>query len=113
MRFLLLLAALIGVAACSSGGSDSATLVINNRRFDQVRVQAIITKSTNCNDPSRGYLATKELFIRRDRPEQVEAPNAEYSICFRHERYPGDPSSGWTGWSRATLFPNTSVETDL
>ena len=35
-------------------------------------------------------------------------------ICWRHDRDPNNPVKGdWSDWSRATLFPGQSVETDL
>ena len=36
------------------------------------------------------------------------------AVCWRYDRNPNNPvPDAWTGWSRATLFPGQSSETDL
>jgi hypothetical protein len=113
MRYLALLLALPMVSGCSSGSSQSATLVINDPTWDRVNVEAVITKSSDCDDRQNGYVATKSFVMTKDKTHEVVAPNAE-TICWRHDRNPNDPVAGdWSGWSRATLFPGQTTETDL
>ena len=112
LRYLVLLSVLLSLSACSSGSSQSATLVLNNLTWDRVNVEAVITKSTNC-DNREGYISTQQFVMTKNRPHRIEAPNGE-SICWRHDRNPNNPVSGaWSGWSRVTLFPGQTTETDL
>ena len=113
MRHLGGLAALCCLAACGSGSSKSATLTLNDPFWGHVNVQAVITTSTDCDNRGAGYVTTKEFVMTKNRTHDVVAPNAEM-ICWRHDRDPNNPVKGdWSEWSRATLFPGQSVETDL
>jgi hypothetical protein len=113
MRYLALLSALLCLSACSSGSSQSATLTLNDPTWDRVNVQAVITKSSDCDDRQNGYVATDEFVMTKGHSHNVVAPNAE-TICWRHDRDPNNPVAGdWSGWSRATLFPGQTTETDL
>lgn len=113
MRYLALLPALLALVACSSGSGRSATLILNNPTWDRVNVEAVITRSTDCGNRTEGYVATKEFVMTKDHTHDVEAPNGE-SICWRHDRNPNNPVPGdWSGWSRATLFPGQTTQTDL
>jgi hypothetical protein len=113
MRYLAGVALLCCLAACSSGSSKSATLTLDNPYWDRVNVEAVITNDTDCNNRGPGYVATKEFVMTKDHTHDIVAPNAEI-ICWRHDRDPNNPVKGdWSDWSRATLFPGQSVETDL
>ena len=104
MRYLLLLSALLCLSACSSGSSHSATLTLDNPTWDRVNVQAVITRSSDCDDRQNGYVATDKFIMTKGHSHDVVAPNAE-TICWRHDRDPNNPVAGdWSGWSRATLF---------
>src|SRR5262245_17047818 len=113
MRYLVGLAVLLTLSACSSAGSSkSATLILNNPTWDRVNVESVVTKSTNC-DNQEGYLSTEQFVMTKNRTQRIEAPNGE-SICWRHDRNPNNPIAGvWSGWSRVTLFPGQTTETDL
>jgi hypothetical protein len=113
MRYLAWLSALLSVAACGPvGSSKSATLVLNDPTWDRVNVEAVITKSPNCEN-QEAYISTQQFVMTKNRTQKIEAPNAE-SICWRHDRNPNNPIAGvWSGWSRVTLFPGTTTETDL
>jgi hypothetical protein len=51
--------------------------------------------------------------MTKGRTQRLEAPHAE-NICWRHDRNPNNPVAGvWSGWSRVTLFPGQSTETEL
>jgi hypothetical protein len=104
---------LLLLSACGPVSSkQSATLILNNPTWDRVNVEAVITKSPDC-DNQAAYLSTKELVMRKDQTQRIEAPNAE-NICWRHDRNPNNPIAGvWSGWSRATMFPGQDYETDL
>ena len=113
MRYLTLVAVLLVVSGCSSGSDQSATLVLDNPTWDRVNVEAVITRSSDCNERSNGYVATKDFVMAKGQTHKVVAPNAE-SICWRHDRDPNNPVPGdWSEWSRATLFPGQETETDL
>jgi hypothetical protein len=113
MRYLALAWALLVLAGCSSGSSQSATLILDDPTWERVNVEAVITKSSDCDDRQNGYVATQHFVMTKDHTQKIVAPNAE-TICWRHDRNPNDPSAGdWSEWSRATLFPGQTTETDL
>ena len=117
MRYPVLIAGLIAalpmVSGCSSGSDQSATLVLDNPTWDRVNVEAVITKSEDCGERANGYVATKDFVMTKGQTHKVVAPNAE-TICWRHDRDPNNPVAGdWSEWSRATLFPGQTTETDL
>jgi hypothetical protein len=113
MRHLGGLAALCCLAACGSNGDKSATLTLKDPYWSRVNVQAVITTSTDCNNRGAGYVGTQEFVMTKGHNHDIVAPNAEM-ICWRHDRDPNNPVKGdWSDWSRATLFPGQSTETDL
>jgi hypothetical protein len=113
MRHLVCLAASLSLAACGSAGSgSSATLILSNPTWDRVNVEAVVTKSPDCENRD-AYLSTQEFVMTKSRTQRIEAPNAE-NICWRHDRNPNNPVAGaWSGWSRATMFPGQTFETEL
>ena len=113
MRHVAWLAVLLSPAACGSGGtSQSATLILNNPTWDRVNVEAVITASPDC-DNRDAYVSTQDFVMTKNHTRQIEAPKAE-NICWRHDRNPNNPVAGvWSGWSRATMFPGQSFETEL
>jgi hypothetical protein len=113
MRYRACLSVLLTLSACGSIGSGpSATLILNNPTWERVNVEAVITKSPNC-DKTDAYVDTKQFVMTKNRTQRIEAPNAE-SVCWRHDRNPNNPIPGvWTGWSRVTLFPGQTTEADL
>ena len=113
MRYLPLIAALLTVSGCSSGSSQSATLTLNDPIWDRINVQVVITKSSDCDERQNGYVSSDEFVMAKGHTHSIVAPNAE-TICWRHDRDPNNPGAGdWSGWSRATLFPGQTTETDL
>ena len=108
------LGALLCLAACSSGPPpDTARLVLNDPYWDRVNVEVVITKNENCDSRGNGFLDDKQLVMRKNKTESIEVPNGA-AICWRHDRNPNNPAAGaWSGWTRATLFPGQSTETDL
>ena len=112
MRYLAWLCTLLALSACAVSSGPSATLILNNPTWDRVNVEAVITKSPDCEN-REAYLSTKEFVLTKNRTQRIEAPNAE-NICWRHDRNPNNPVAGvWSGWSRATMFPGQTFETDL
>lgn len=113
MRYPAWLAAALVLGACSSGSSHSATLVLNDPSWDRINVQAVITTNPDCGSREHGYVTTKEFTMTKGHNRQIVAPNAEI-ICWRHDANPNSPSPGnWSDWSKATLFPGQTAETDL
>jgi hypothetical protein len=99
-RYPAWLSALFLLGACSSGSSQSATLILNNPTWDRV-------------NRGNGYVATKTFVMTKGHLVRIEAPNAE-SICWRKDRNPNNPGPGdWSGWSRIPLAPGQTAETDL
>lgn len=113
MRNPACLSLLILLAACSSSGAGkSATLILKNPDWERVQVEAVVTKSSDC-DAVKSYVATHKFVMTKGQTHTVEAPNAE-NICWRHDSNPNNPAPGaWSGWSRATMFPGQTIETDL
>jgi hypothetical protein len=113
MRYSVWLSGLLLLSACGSPGSgSSATLILNNPTWDRVNVEAVVTKSPDC-DKREAYVSTQEFVMSKNRAQRIDAPNAE-NICWRHDRNPNNPVAGaWSGWSRVTLFPGQRAETDL
>ena len=112
MRFgsAMLLAFLL--TACFGGGGANR-LTLHNSVWDQVHVEIVVTKSANCDDRGPEFVSRKEVLIRKDKVEYVDVP-PEAAVCWRHDRNPNSPKPGdWTGWSRATLYPGQSAETEL
>jgi hypothetical protein len=114
MRYRICVAALIGLSGCSTfGSSKTEELVLRNRFWERVHVEAVITRSADCEKRSDGYIRTEKFEMGKDQTHRVEAPNGAL-ICWRHDRNPNNPGNGeWSGWSKATLFPGESTETDL
>ena len=111
LRFGLIGTALLA-AACSSG-SGGNRLTLNNPVWDQVRVEVVLTRSSDCGNRGAEFISTKEMVIRKDRSETIDVP-PEAVVCWRHDRNPNNPKPGdWTGWTRATLFPGQSAEAEL
>ena len=112
MRRWARLVVVLLAAACSSAPAGTATLTLTDPHWDRVNVEAVITKSPNC-DNRDAYVSTQQFVMTKNRTQRIEAPNAE-SICWRHDRNPNNPIAGvWSGWSRVTLFPGQSTETEL
>jgi hypothetical protein len=113
MRRWVWLLTLLCVTGCSSSSPHSATLVLKDPNWDRVNVQAVITSNADCNSRGQGYVATDTFVMAKGISHKVVAPNGE-DICWRHDRDPDNPVAGaWSGWSRATMFPGQTAETDL
>jgi hypothetical protein len=113
MRYRAVLLAVLCAAGCSSGSDHSATLILDNPGWERVNVEAVITRNEDCNERANGYVETQHFEMGKGQTHKVIAPNAE-TICWRHDRDPNNPAPGdWSEWSRATLFPGQSTETDL
>ncbi len=107
------LSLLAGCSVFSSKPADTASLTLNNPSWDRVNVEVVITKSTDCDNRGEGYLSRQELVMRKNKTETLEVPNGA-NVCWRHDRNPNNPVAGtWSGWTRATLFPGASSETDI
>jgi hypothetical protein len=101
------------ISSCSSGSSQTATLILDNPTWDRVNVEAVITNSADCDNRGKEYVETKEFVMTKGQTMKIQAPKGE-SICWRHDRNPNNPAPGaWSGWSRAPLAPGQTAETDL
>lgn len=104
---------LAGCGMFSSKPADTATLSLNDPYWDRVNVEVVITRSSDCDNRGEGFISSKELVLRKNKTEMVEAPNGAV-ICWRHDRNPDKPVAGaWTGWTKATLNPGQNAEADL
>ena len=113
MRHRVLLVGLLSLAACGSKPSDTSTLILNDPHWDRVNVEVVITKRADCDSREDGYLETRELVMRKERSETIEVPPGA-TVCWRRDRNPNQPVAGaWSGWTRATLQPGGSAQTEL
>jgi hypothetical protein len=113
MRKTALLAGLLLLVGCSSAPKDAASLTLNDPYWERVNVEVVITKLADCDARGDGYISSKELVMRKNRTESFSVPSGA-NVCWRHDRDPNNPVAGaWSGWTRATLFPGQSTETDL
>ena len=104
---------LLLLAACSSGPGKVTQLTLNDPLWERVNVEIVLTHSANCNDRGPEFVSRQETVMRKGKTETVDVP-ADAAVCWRHDRNPDNPKPGdWTGWSRATLMPGQSAETDL
>ena len=63
--------------------------------------------------PVTKRVSTQEFVMTKNHTQRIEAPKAE-NVCWRHDRNPNNPVAGvWSGWSRATMFPGQTFETEL
>jgi hypothetical protein len=97
----------------ASKPTDTSSLTLNNPYWDRVNVEVVITKSGDCDSRGDGYISSKEIVMRKNKTEYFDVPNGA-AVCWRHDRNPNNPVAGaWSGWTRATLYPGQSTETDL
>ncbi len=113
MRRPILLPAVLALAACSSPPAGTSTLILNDPYWDRVNVEVVTTKRADCDSRGEGFISEKKLVMRKNTTERFEVP-AGANLCWRHDRDPNNPVAGaWSGWTRATMFPGQSAETDL
>jgi hypothetical protein len=113
MRFLALPAVLSALAACSSTPRDASVLSLHDPNWERVNVEIVVTKRADCDSRGEGYISSKQVVMRKTRAETIEVPNGA-TVCWRHDRDPNNPVEGaWSGWSRATVPPGQSADTDL
>ncbi|HEX3536217.1 MAG TPA: hypothetical protein VHU15_05580 [Stellaceae bacterium] len=111
LRFGLIAMALLA-GACSSG-SGGQQLTLHNPVWDRVDVEVVLTHSSDCNNRGPEFIATREIVLRRDKSEAIDVP-PDAAVCWRHNRNPNNPKPGdWTGWTRATLYPGQSADSDV
>lgn len=113
MRLVWAIAAVAAaVTACSSGPPDGSVLTLNNRYWDRVNVETVVTRRDDCDSRAEGFIATRQFVLRKGEGEPIEVPTGA-TVCWRHDRDPNHPAAGaWSGWSRAALT-GQSAETDL
>lgn len=113
MRLAGLMLLLLGVTGCSSKPADSSTLILNDPYWDRVNVEIVVTRRSDCDSRAEGYVETKQLVMRKATTERLYVPNGA-TICWRHDRDPNNPVAGaWTDWTKATIDPGGTAETDL
>jgi len=113
MRIFLLGGLALLLAACSSKPGDTAHLTLNNPVWDRVNVEIVITKRADCDSREEGFIDSKQLVMRKNGVEVIDIPNGA-TLCWRRDRNPSSPSAGvWTGWTRASMPPGQSADTNL
>jgi hypothetical protein len=113
MRPRAWLPVLLCLAACSSDPPDSSKLTLRNTVWDHVNVQVVVTKSADCESRGPEFVGSQDFVLHRDQTKVIVVPNGT-SVCWRHDRYPNNPTPGaWSGWSRAILFPSEDTTTDI
>jgi len=115
MRFfgLITLSLLAGCSMFGSPSSGGSRLTLNDPYWDRVTVEIVITSNTDCDNRGQGYISSREIVMRKNKTETVDLP-AGANVCWRHDRNPNNPVAGaWSGWTRATMFPGASSDTDI
>ncbi len=113
MRFVASVVLVLVVAACSSAPPNTTKLVLNDPYWRQVNVQLVITKRADCDSHGPGFISDQTIVMYKDTTHDIYVPN-DASLCWRHDRDPDKPQPGaWSDWTRATLTPGESAETDL
>ena len=115
MRFCGLIALLLltGCSMFSSPSGGGSRLTLNDPYWDRVSVEIVITSNTDCDNRGEGYVSSREIVMRKNKTETVDVP-AGANVCWRHDRNPNNPVAGaWSGWTRATMFPGASSDTDI
>src|SRR5580704_150310 len=114
MRFyrFVVLSMLAGCSMFSSSPKDAATLTLNNPSWDQVNVEIVLNRSSDCENRD-GYISSRQILMRRNKTESIDVPSGA-NVCWRHDRNPNNPVAGaWSGWTKATLFPGQSGESEI
>jgi hypothetical protein len=115
MRFcgLITLLLLTGCSMFSSPSGGGSRLTLNDPYWDRVSVEIVITSNTDCDNRGEGYVSSREIVMRKNKTETIDVP-AGANVCWRHDRNPNNPVAGaWSGWTRATMFPGASSDTDI
>ena len=115
MRFfgLITLSLLAGCSMFGSPSSGGSRLTLNDPYWDRVTVEIVITSNTDCDNRGQGYISSREIVMRKNKTEAIDVP-AGANVCWRHDRNPNNPVAGaWSGWTRATMFPGATSETDI
>ncbi|HTV89405.1 MAG TPA: hypothetical protein VME41_10355 [Stellaceae bacterium] len=113
MRGSASLFCLLALAACSSAPPDATKLILNDPYWKQVNVELVITKLADCDKRGPGFVSQKTIVMYKNTTQDIYVPN-DATLCWRHDRDPDKPQAGaWSDWTRATLTPGESAETDL
>jgi hypothetical protein len=108
--------ALLLLAGCSlvSGPPKGASqLTLRDPLWERVNVEIVVTRGSDCDKRGPEFISRQEVVMRKGKTESFDLP-PEATVCWRHDRNPDKPKPGdWTGWSKATLLPGQSAETDL
>src|SRR5207248_134627 len=91
MRFCSMVGILL-LAGCSMFSSKSgggSTLTLNNPYWEQVNVEVVLTRSSDCENRD-GYISTAQILMRKNKTEAVDVPSGA-NVCWRHDRNPVNP----------------------
>jgi hypothetical protein len=113
MKYAAALALTVGLAACSSQSPNSSKLTLKNTVWDHVNVQIVITTGADCDARGPEFVSSQNFVLRKDQTKLIVAPNGA-SVCWRKDRYPNNPQpDSWSNWSRAVLFPDTEISSEV
>jgi hypothetical protein len=102
-----------GCSVLSSKPADTSVLTLYDPTWERVNVELVITKSADCDNRGEGFIATRQMVMRKNKTEAIEVPNGA-TLCWRRDRNPNSPSAGaWSGWTKATVPPGQSAAADL
>jgi len=93
MRFCSMLGILLlaGCSMFSSKSGGTSTLTLNNPYWEQVNVEVVLTRSSDCENRD-GYISTAQILMRKNKTEAVDVPS-------------GAMSAGGTTATRTTRSP--------
>jgi hypothetical protein len=106
-------AILLLLAACNGPREGMSKLILNDPYWDRVNVEIVITRRSDCDSREEGFISTRRLVMRKNTTESFDIPNGA-TLCWRHDRNPNAPEAGaWSGWTKASLTPGQTYETDI
>ncbi len=113
MRPTLLAIVLFCAAACAPQPVQPGTLLLSNLNFGPTHVEAVITANPDCGARGPGYVSTFEFLLPNNATKSLDVPPGA-EICWRRDRDPSQPVAGqWSGWDRAYVAPETTIDANL
>lgn len=113
MRPTFLALVLFSVAACTPPPPQPGTLLLSNPHFGPLNVEAVITANPDCGARGPGYVSTLEFLLPTNATKFIDVPPGA-EICWRRDRDPSQPVAGqWSGWDRAYVPPDETIDANL
>jgi hypothetical protein len=113
VRTRLLLLVLCTLAACAPRPVGLGTLLLSNLDFPPTNVETVITSNPDCGSRGPGYVSTGEFVLPGNATRFLAVPPGS-DLCWRRDRDPAHPVDGaWSGWNRAFVAPEATIDASL